>query len=89
MQAQLYFSPVLGKLCHNVPSGPRGGFLAEEMGLGKTVELLGLVLSNPAPAAVVNGALLKTTAGQLVQSRGTLVVRTHCHLIQWISLPPV
>ena len=28
---------------------PKGGFICEEMGLGKTIEVLGLVLANPAP----------------------------------------
>jgi SNF2 family DNA or RNA helicase len=32
-----------------VPALPKGGFLCEEMGLGKTIEVLGLVLSNPPP----------------------------------------
>ena len=32
------------------PALPKGGFLCEEMGLGKTVEVLALVLSNPPPA---------------------------------------
>ena len=32
------------------PALPKGGFLCEEMGLGKTVEVLALALSNPPPA---------------------------------------
>jgi hypothetical protein len=33
-QADLWYSPAFHKLCTQVPSGPRGGILAEEMGLG-------------------------------------------------------
>ena len=70
----LWYSPVFGKLSEGVPAGPRGGILAEEMGLGKTVEVLALALANPAPATIVNGAAVKTPAGEFVQSRGTLVI---------------
>ncbi len=45
---------------------------AEEMGLGKTVEVLGLILSNPAPASVVSGCT--TEDNELVVTRATLVV---------------
>ena len=31
----------------------RGGILAEEMGLGKTIESLGLILANPRPSPAV------------------------------------
>jgi hypothetical protein len=53
-------------------------------GLGKTVEVLALVLANPAPAAIVNGSQVTTKNGSFVQSRGTLVIckarlpRLHC-----------
>ena len=29
-----HYSPLLGKVSNDVPMGPRGGFLCEEMGLG-------------------------------------------------------
>jgi hypothetical protein len=47
----ILFSPMF-RLTMNknqVPAMPKGGFICEEMGLGKTVEVLGLVLANPAP----------------------------------------
>lgn len=70
------YSPLLGKLSTDVPEGPRGGFLAEEMGLGKTVEVLALVLANPAPPSVVSGTLVsnKKTGATYTLSRGTLVI---------------
>lgn len=37
VQDEVYYSPMMRKLCVGVPAGCRGGFLAEEMGLGKTV----------------------------------------------------
>ena len=47
----VWFSPVFRIIASNakVPALPKGGFLCEEMGLGKTVEVLALVLANPAP----------------------------------------
>ena len=70
------YSPLLGKLSPDVGQGTRGGFLAEEMGLGKTVEVLALVLANPAPPSVLNGTLVtnKKTQSTYTLSRGTLVV---------------
>jgi hypothetical protein len=48
-----------------------GGWLAEEMGLGKTVEVLGLVLAAPPAASLVSGA---AAADGFIVSRATLVV---------------
>jgi SNF2 family DNA or RNA helicase len=53
------------------------------MGLGKTVEVLGLVLSSPAPAAVVSGTT--DIISQKVLSRATLVVCAVSLVGQWCS----
>ena len=47
----ILFSPMfrMTMLNSEVPVMPKGGFICEEMGLGKTIEVLGLVLANPAP----------------------------------------
>jgi hypothetical protein len=83
MQA-LWYSPVLGKISADVPDGPRGGLLCEEMGLGKTVEILALVLANPAPPSIVSSASVKTHLGSFIQSRGTLVI---CKVCRWPPSP--
>lgn len=51
------------------------------MGLGKTVEVLGLVLSNPAPPSVVSG-MIDADSGKIM-SRGTLVVCAVSLVGQW------
>lgn len=53
VQDGLYYSPMMQKLCVGVPPGSRGGFLAEEMGLGKTVRHHCL-LQRPAKQAVLS-----------------------------------
>jgi SNF2 family DNA or RNA helicase len=50
---------------------PYGGWLAEEMGLGKTVEVLGLVLAAKPPDTLLAGQ--KSSDGYVL-SRATLVV---------------
>ena len=86
-----FYNPTCGELMSNAtmqdgrPPLTTGGFLCEEMGLGKTVELLSLVLSNPydAPTAAYR---VHHTAPHLPQSsctRATLVVVPLSLLSQW------
>jgi len=44
--SDFYYAPELGELRLEKPLGRRGGILSEEMGLGKTIEILALILSS-------------------------------------------
>jgi hypothetical protein len=52
----LYFSPILEELTTTKPKLARGGIIAEQMGLGKTVISLAVILRNPAPPLPESGA---------------------------------
>jgi SNF2-related domain len=53
---ELYFNPTIGKLSVEKPALVRGGIIAAQMGLGKTVISLALILRNPAPALPISGS---------------------------------
>lgn len=57
---ELYFNPLLGMFSKTKPNCVRGGWICEQMGMGKTIISLSLVLSNVAPALPVSGS--RTTA---------------------------
>ncbi|KAG1670539.1 hypothetical protein FOA52_015404 [Chlamydomonas sp. UWO 241] len=78
-----WFSPILNRVARDVPVQPTGGFLAEEMGLGKTIEVLALILASPPPSSVKAGAV-HDAAGRLV-SRATLVVCAVSLVGQWVD----
>jgi len=52
----IYYSPILERFRRDKPKLVRGGIIAEEMGLGKTVISLALILQNPAPAVPQSGS---------------------------------
>lgn len=69
LPGQLYYSPVLDAFKTEAPKDIRGGLIAAQMGLGKTVISLSLVLENPAPSLPISGS--KTTQLSSVPSQST------------------
>jgi len=60
----VYYNPILGKLSTSKPNLVRGGIIAEQMGLGKTVISLALILQNPAPTLLACGSLATSITAQ-------------------------
>jgi SNF2-related domain len=77
-----WYSPLLGRVASTVAEQAAGGFCCEEMGLGKTVEVLALVLANPAPTLPAPGTMLPS---KKLHSRATLVVCAVSLVGQWIA----
>mmetsp|Transcript_23273 Transcript_23273/g.55031 ORF Transcript_23273/g.55031 Transcript_23273/m.55031 type:complete len:1470 (-) Transcript_23273:218-4627(-) len=48
-QEEVYYNPLLALFRKDKPAVIRGGFIADQMGLGKTIISLSLILKNPAP----------------------------------------
>ena len=80
--ASFYYSAPLNQFSKTLPEPVRGGILASEMGLGKTIMSLGLLSANPALAAT---KLKAPRAPAKVSSRGTLVVCAVSLVGQWVE----
>ena len=53
----LYFNPMIQQFRRGPPGVVRGGIIAEETGLGKTLISLALILKHPAPELPASGSL--------------------------------
>ena len=94
-EGRFWYFPLAGELRLAEPPLRRGGMLCEEMGLGKTVEVLGLVCADaPAAKAAAEAAATATTDSRsaaslkkskktTVPSRATLIVVPPPLLRQW------
>lgn len=85
-----FASAAAGELSRSAPppdDGPRGGLLCDQMGLGKTVELLALILSNrwSPPAAAAAAAASSAEGSPLLPCGATLVVCPSPIAAQWAS----
>lgn len=77
-----YYCPWTGNVSSERPPASVGGILAEEMGLGKTVELMALVTNSLSVSRALPMAGAGTVASP-VTSRGTLIVCPVSLLRQW------
>lgn len=84
----LYYNPLLHKFRKDKPAIVRGGFLAQEMGLGKTVISLALILKNPPPRYPISGSkidLLQTSNASA--GDGTAVTTTSATALPALPAP--
>ena len=85
---EYWFAPDLGEGRLEEPPTASGGLLCDEMGMGKTVELLGLVCAAPATVEQLKApglAKKHEDAGPLVASRATLIVVPPALVSQWVN----
>ncbi|KAK1353590.1 DNA repair protein RAD16 [Heracleum sosnowskyi] len=67
-------------------SAAKGGILADEMGMGKTVQAIALVLAKQEFNRAVDGALPPTSSSsELPQVKATLVICPLVAVVQWVS----
>ncbi|KAK7254945.1 putative tubulin polyglutamylase [Aureococcus anophagefferens] len=89
-----YYAPDLGEARLEAPPTVHGGLLSDEMGMGKTLEMLSLVCARPATAAALAAADLAAdereapddgAAKPLAASRATLLVLPPALVSQWLD----
>lgn len=85
MPHDMYYSPYFDRFWFGEPMVQHGGFLCEEMGLGKTVEALALVHINPMRKPLPASYMPTPDKGlwQRYASRGTLIIASTSLVGQW------
>eukprot|EP00588_Corethron_pennatum_P014502 CAMPEP_0194278084 /NCGR_PEP_ID=MMETSP0169-20130528/10224_1 /TAXON_ID=218684 /ORGANISM="Corethron pennatum, Strain L29A3" /LENGTH=1400 /DNA_ID=CAMNT_0039022199 /DNA_START=51 /DNA_END=4253 /DNA_ORIENTATION=+ len=63
-QGFIYYSPILNTFMKEKPLQVRGGMICSEMGLGKTIICLSLILKNPAPNSPISGGKVSATKNE-------------------------
>ncbi|TLD19680.1 hypothetical protein PspLS_09521 [Pyricularia sp. CBS 133598] len=63
----------------------KGGILSEEMGLGKTLEMIGLILLHPQPPGSVVGMGGHLQKPELGRTRATLIITPTTLRAQWVA----
>lgn len=83
--ASIFYFPLAGEFRLKRPPHASGGLLCEEMGLGKTVEVIALILGNPASASAPS-PITQTSdiaTNPLRKTKATLLVLPSNLLVQW------
>ena len=79
-----YYSPALGQMRLVEPPVMKGGVLADEQGLGKTFEVLGLIIASLEELKQeAEEALKDTTEDDLIPTHATLIIVPPALVSQW------
>ncbi|KAG4304715.1 hypothetical protein PORY_001768 [Pneumocystis oryctolagi] len=87
---QIYYNKIYGIICSNIADvkntfkDTSGGILAEEMGLGKTVEMIALILKNKREGIPECKIFDPYIERYVVASKTTLIITPSSILQQWI-----
>lgn len=77
----MYYFPIAGEFRLKRPPNVKGGILSEEMGLGKTLEVISLILGNPRKDLSINQEAIDLSARY--KAKSTLVVVPPNLIGQW------
>jgi len=80
-----YYSPLLGELRLEAPPLVRGGLVCEEMGLGKTLEFIALIMANKKVAPVDSQLSLRVSCASLFVVPDILVSQWETEIFKCIK----